>query len=109
VQSLRLWGEFGDPAMTARDLRRLARILAHMRLPDASARVLSASEAMREQVGHVESWIAQENAEILALIHERLDDAAFERAWADGRALTVADAVELAASALEPASEAARR
>jgi predicted ATPase/class 3 adenylate cyclase len=91
LQALPLWDEFGDPAMTARDLRRLARILAHLGRAEEAARALSASEALREQVGHMESWIPQENEEILALVHAQLDDGAFAEAWADGRKLTVGE------------------
>jgi predicted ATPase len=96
LQALPIWSRFADPAMTARDLRRLARVLAHLGRPENAARILSASETTREAVGHWESWIGQENNEILALIHEQIDDTAFERAWAEGRNLSVDDAIELA-------------
>jgi tetratricopeptide (TPR) repeat protein len=96
LASLRLWVEVRDPAMEARDLRRLARTLAHLGRPDAAAKALSASEAVRLGVGHSESWIEDENQEILALIHAQLDDAAFERDWAQGSTMSVEQVVELA-------------
>jgi hypothetical protein len=57
---------------------------------------LSASETLRVAVGHSESWIADENAEILALIRAQLDDATFERAWTDGKRMPVTQILELA-------------
>jgi len=96
LESLGLLAEIGDPAMEARDLRRLARTLAHLGRPNVAARALSASEAMRIAVGHSESWVADENDEILALIHAQLDDVAFELAWAEGTTMSVEQLLELA-------------
>lgn len=96
LESLQLLAEVGDPAMEARDLRRLARTLAHLGQPDAAARALSASEALRVAVGHSESWIAGENEEIVELIRAQLDDASFERAWAEGETMSVEQVLALA-------------
>ena len=45
-------------------------------------------------------WLKRGNDEALALIHARLDDAAFREAWEQGRALTADEAVALALTAL---------
>jgi predicted ATPase len=97
AESLRIWDWLGDRAMSARDLRRLARVLAETARPEAAARVLAASEAMREEAGHWEGWIAHSNQLILDLVTPHLDENAFERAWAEGSGMSVEDALTLAA------------
>lgn len=96
AQSLRIWSRIGDVTMAARDLRRLARVLASTDVPEAAAQILSASERIREEAAQEESWIQEVNQGILALIHEQLDDGVFQAAWAKGRELTVEEAVEVA-------------
>jgi tetratricopeptide (TPR) repeat protein len=97
-ESLQLWAEVGDPSMQARDLRRLARTLAHLGRAHAATRTLSASEAIREAVGHWETWIAGENDEILALIHAQIGPSSFDQAWTEGKTMTIEQALELAHS-----------
>jgi predicted ATPase len=97
VESLRIWDSLGDRAMSARDLRRLARVLAESARPEAAARVLAASETMREEADHWEGWIAHSNQLILDLVTPQLGEAAFERAWAEGSGMSVEDALALAA------------
>jgi len=96
AQSLRLWSRIGDLTMAARDLRRLARVLAETGRPDPAARILAASECIREEAGQWEDWIATSNQIVLDLVRPALADERFERAWAEGRKLTVEDALELA-------------
>jgi predicted ATPase len=96
LQSLRIWDRIGDVTMAARDLRRLARVLASTGRPEAATQTLSASERIREEAGQSESWIAGVNEGILAVIHEQIDEEAFEHAWSKGRELTVEEAVALA-------------
>ena len=97
-ESLEIWASIGDPAMIARELRRVAYSLAKLGRAEPAARILAASETVRENAGHDESWIRNINEEILADLHEQLDAAAFERAWLDGRALTLEEAVALGRS-----------
>ncbi len=99
-QSLRIWPRFGDLMMTSRDLRRLARVLAEMGRPESAAKVLSASEVLREEAGAVEGGYAQAIEEVLALIRPPLDEAAFERAWTEGSALSADEALALAHDSL---------
>ena len=86
--------------MTSRDLRRLARVLAEMGRPESAAKVLSASEVLREEAGAVEGGYAQAIEEVLALIRPPLDEAAFERAWTEGSALSADEALALAHDSL---------
>lgn len=96
TESLRVWDSLQDRAMAARELRRLARVMAETNRPEDAARILAASEAMREEAGQWEAWIAQVNQGILDLVRAALDDETFERAWTAGRALSVNDAINLA-------------
>jgi predicted ATPase len=96
IESLSISRHLGDVTMAARDLRRLARVFAETGRAEGAARVLSASEVMREEAGQREGWIASVNEAIIARIREALDEDAFERAWAEGRTLGVDEALELA-------------
>ena len=96
ARSLTIWARLDDPAMQARDLRRIAYSLAKLGRADAAARVLAASEALRDEIGHDEGWIAAITAEILAEIRQGLDERAFERAWTEGRRLSSEEAAALA-------------
>jgi tetratricopeptide (TPR) repeat protein len=98
-ESLRIWDSLGDLPMAARDLRRLARVLAETQRPEAAVRVLAASESMREEAGHWEGWIGRSNQLVLDRARPALADDAFERAWAEGRGISVDDALSLARSA----------
>jgi predicted ATPase/class 3 adenylate cyclase len=63
---------------------------------DTAARLLSCFEALREQVGVSEAWVARMNEQTLSVIRARLDEGAFAEAWEQGRALTIDEAVALA-------------
>lgn len=96
VESLRIWAGLGDVTMVARDLRRLARVVAETQRPDAAVRVLSASQRLREEAGQREGWIGRVNEGVLDLVRPELDKATFERAWEEGNKLSVREAIKLA-------------
>ena len=98
AESLQLWARVADPAMIARELRRVAYSLAKLSRAEPAARLLAASETAREGAGHFEAWIPRINDEILGHIHLRLAPHAFEDAWRAGQKLTVDEAVELTRS-----------
>ena len=59
--------------------------------------MLSASSSLYEKAGLVMPLYAErKNEETLELLHEQLDDAAFEEAWERGAKLTLEEAVALA-------------
>jgi predicted ATPase len=97
-ESLEIWAEVVDPAMIARELRRVAYSLAKLGRAGPAAQLLAASEATREGAGHFEAWIPRINDEILGDIHARLAPAAFEDAWRAGQKLTVEEAIDLTRS-----------
>ena len=68
---------------------------------DTAVRLLSCFEALREQIGVSEAWVARMNEETLSAIRARLDEGAFAEAWEQGRALTIDEAVALALESLE--------
>jgi hypothetical protein len=63
---------------------------------DTAARLLSCFEALREQIGVSEAWVARMNEQTLSAIRARLDEGAFAEAWEHGQALTIDEAVALA-------------
>jgi predicted ATPase len=68
---------------------------------ETAVRLLSCFEALREQIGVSEAWVARMNEETLAAIRARLDESAFAEAWEQGRVLTIDEAVALALASLE--------
>ena len=68
---------------------------------DTAARLLSCFEALREQIGVSEAWVARMNEQTLSAIRARLDEGAFAEAWEQGRAMTIDEAVALALESLE--------
>jgi predicted ATPase/class 3 adenylate cyclase len=68
---------------------------------DTAARLLSCFEALRDQIGVSEAWVARMNEETLSAIRARLDESAFAEAWEQGRTLTIEEAVALALGSLE--------
>jgi predicted ATPase len=101
TEALRIWRAIGDLTMAARDLRRLARVLVEQGHAEAAARVLAASEAIREETGQQEGWIPTVNQRIVDDIRATLDEEAFEHAWREGGAMSIDDALAQARGALE--------
>ncbi len=100
----RIHRDFGDRFELALDLCRLARALAVAKRPGTAARLLSAGEALREEIGATpDSWLAIEVKlrETLTAISAQLDEGAFAEAWEQGRALTADEAVALALDAVD--------
>jgi predicted ATPase len=97
-ESLEIWARVGDPAMIARDLRRVAYSLAKLDRAEPAAQLLAVSETAREAAGHFEVWIPRINDEILGDIHARLAPNAFAAAWSAGQKLTVEEALDLTRS-----------
>ena len=99
-QSLTLKREIGDRGEIHIGLTGTALTLAHLGELATSARLLSATVALRDELGIGEPWVAREKEEALTLIHAQLDDAAFAEAWKDGGRLTLDEAIELALQAV---------
>jgi len=68
---------------------------------DTAVQLLSCFEALREQIGVSEAWVARMNEQTLSAIRARLDESAFAEAWEQGRALTIDEAVALALESVD--------
>jgi predicted ATPase len=108
-ESLELWARIADPAMTARELRRVAYSLAKLGRAEPAAQLLAASETARAGAGHFEAWIPRINDEILGDLHAQLAPDVFDDAWRAGQKLTVDEAVELTRSEIGPRARHPRR
>jgi predicted ATPase len=94
-------GNRGNRLEIALSLRRSAQALALRGKAEAAARLLSSSEALREEIGFSRSWFGEVNEETLAPIRKQLDEAAFAEEWARGKKLTIDEAVALALDSLD--------
>jgi hypothetical protein len=74
----------------------MARALAGGGRSEAAARVLASGEALLQEIGASENWMARRNEETLGIVRQQLDDAAFAEAWEEGTKLTADQAVALA-------------
>jgi predicted ATPase/class 3 adenylate cyclase len=94
------------PAIQAAfDLHRFAGGLAVAGKPVAAARVLASAETLLEQTGaRARPVVAEGIDQMISAIQAELDDSAFTEAWAEGRALTPDEAVDLALGLSPPES-----
>jgi predicted ATPase/class 3 adenylate cyclase len=95
-ESLQISRDFGDPSAIADALGYFAAVLVTARRAEEAARLLASAEALHEEFGSSGAWPAKENDEALGRIRAQLEETAFAEAWAQGRALTVEQAVALA-------------
>ena len=99
-RSLRLSRELGDVQHVLDSLSRVANTHAHAGRGELAARLLSASLALHEDAGlSLPLYQERRRDEMLNILREQLDDAAFADASAEGRRLSLDEAVALA---LEP-------
>ncbi|HEV8054651.1 MAG TPA: hypothetical protein VGP30_07460, partial [Candidatus Limnocylindrales bacterium] len=81
----------------ATQLGRLSSVLVRLGHPTTAGRLIASSQALTEQVGaDVAWWARRRNDETISMIRSKLDNDAAERAFSDGRLLTVDEAVALA-------------
>ena len=95
---------------TAASLHILASVAGSERQPVRAARLWGAAEALREAIGTGLSPVEQAYyARHIAAARSRLDEEAWQAAWAEGRMLTPEEAVEYGLPAEEPALPATLR
>jgi len=106
LESLKIKREIGDRAELHIGLTGTALALAHARKGATATRLLSATTALRDELGLGEAWVRREKEEALSLIHTQLDEAAFAEAWEGGARLTLDEAIDVALQALSEGTEA---
>jgi predicted ATPase/class 3 adenylate cyclase len=95
--SLVIQRELGDTAKIAESLEGLASVVAALGISLRAARIWGAAEGLREGIGSPPRPYERPNYDQhVAAARRRGDNAAFDRAWQDGRALTLDRAIELA-------------
>jgi hypothetical protein len=94
--SLRIHRELGDVLDTGVDLCRLAAALAAAGNPVTAARLLASFATVPDEVSRSRFDVDRLNDETTSRIRAQLSDAAFADACAEGRELTLDQAVDLA-------------
>jgi tetratricopeptide (TPR) repeat protein len=95
--ALRLNIELGDTQHALDGLGRIANTHAHAARGRLAAQLLSASLTLHEEAGLVVPlYQKRRNTEMLEVLHEQLDDVAFDEAWEHGATLSLDKAVALA-------------
>jgi hypothetical protein len=98
TQSLRICRRLGDPAI-AWSLAGLASVAALCGQPERAARLAGAVEILREATGKRSAPASRANYErAVASARSQLDEATFAAAWAQGRAMSLDQAVAEALS-----------
>ena len=100
-ESLRIRRDLGNPFEIAIGLCSVASAITVVGRVGMAARLISCFDALREEIGGGEPWVARMNEETLATIRTQLDEAAFAEEWEQGRTLTADEAVALALDSLE--------
>jgi len=96
-ESLGLRLELLDPVHTATDLSQIASALAAAGVSETAIRLLACSQKLYEEMGtYVPVYVVKSKEETLDAVRARLDADAIDRAWKDGRRLTVDEGVALA-------------
>jgi predicted ATPase/class 3 adenylate cyclase len=96
-ETIKSWREFGQSAALAHELECIAFIAVAESQPDRAARLLGAAESIREDVSAAMTAFEQPEYEAaVAALKTQLDDHAYTSAWADGRTLTIDQALEIA-------------
>jgi len=96
-ESLPLTRELHDPGMTADHVRNFATVFAARGNAVIAVRLMAFALKQYEELGlYLPDYVVKNREETLGAARAQLDDDAFEKAWDEGRRLTVDEAVALA-------------
>jgi tetratricopeptide (TPR) repeat protein len=97
-ESLMIQRDLGHMGGIARSLESLANLCAYLSKPESAANLWGAAEALRLAIGTpvFPAYRARMDRQAAAARAAMADDAAFDRAWHDGRAMTIDQAIALA-------------
>jgi tetratricopeptide (TPR) repeat protein len=98
----RIHADLGERDMIAGAISRFARVHAAAGRPLTAAQLLSSAKAYDELGESSIPWIRDLNSETLAMIRAKLDEAALEWAWQEGRTMTPDEALALALASPRP-------
>ncbi|MBA2534361.1 MAG: response regulator transcription factor [Rubrobacter sp.] len=103
-ESLTLCMELGDRLVAAASLEGMACMSGAKGASERAARLFGAAEALREALGDHQHTPEEEalSEPYLAMARSRLDEAAWQAAWAEGRAMPMEQAIEYALSEEKP-------
>jgi hypothetical protein len=94
-ESLRLHRDLGDRRGISQDLEGVAAMLAAQGQPETAVRLWASVEALRERIGAPPNDIERARYEpLVATAHEALGEEAFADVWAEGRRLTLEQALD---------------
>ncbi len=97
VESLILCGELGDRLVTQQCLEGWAGVASAQGHHERAARLFGAAGTLREKLGHLPSPPDQaQHDQHVASTRAVLGDASFAKTWAEGRAMTLEQAIEYA-------------
>lgn len=111
AQSMRIFRRLGKPRDMLFALYGLADVASHSKAFDRAARVLGGAERIRAEAGAVLSPYEQHRYERqVAGVRAGLgDDTSFDRAWQEGRAMTVEETIDYALDSKAPSMKPGRR
>jgi len=106
-EGLAIGGELGDKYILVGALIAVADVAIGQGQPQLATRLWAAAEALREAIGSpIPPDLQAQHDRQIAAAHDSLGDAAFEKAWKEGWAMTVEEAIATAQKAKEPESKA---
>jgi tetratricopeptide (TPR) repeat protein len=109
AESLVLTRELGDKKYSAMHLAAIAGPVAAQGHPEAAARLLGASEALMEALDidmPASDWSTLDRS--VEAVREQLDEATFDAAWAEGRAMSLEQAVSYTLEVGQPTPDSPR-
>lgn len=99
-QSLVAFHQAGERRLVAEELEGFAEVLAAQSKLDVAARLLAAAQALREEISYPLPSVDRTDYERkLGVVQSGLDKSTFERAWTEGRELTMEQAIAYALEA----------
>jgi tetratricopeptide (TPR) repeat protein len=96
-ESLLLWSDLRDMVGVADGLGGLAGIIGIQGQPEQAARLLGAAKVLRDTSGtHIMPYEQGDYARTVAHAHAHLNDTTFTKAWAEGQAMSLEQAIAYA-------------
>lgn len=96
-ETIKVFQDYGNRPPVAHQLECFAMIAIVEEEPQRAAKLFGAAEAIREATGHKPTDEEQaEEAQFITRLHAMLSDAEFTALWAEGKSMTMEQAIEMA-------------